>query len=459
MTRLYNGVVRVDAPCPANVLRIDLGAMGMVEEMNRTGILISPARFATLDRELADKELAAQDAIETMVGWRTNPNSGDQVARLLFGELGLESPLGPKMTKKRTRPAVDDDILSSLLAAHPVVPLIQEGRSLTKLRGTYTQKLPLAAWPDGRVRTTIRMNVARTGRMASEDPNLQNVPTSTEDGRRIRGCFVAPKGRVLGAIDLSQIELVWAAELSGDPVMCEAFRLGQDLHVKTACSMFRLDYDRVSILWKQYKAKELTGNVLEEMRSFEMNQRLPGKTLSFSVLYGTTAGGLQAQILAAGGPLWAVDECDKHIHGWFGVYPGIRDWMSLQCSRVQRYGLVWDAFGRWRLVGEAMSAVPRVRSAGLRQAGNHPVQGSAGDHLKIALAEIGPLVYYYRKMFRNCICLPILPVHDEVLFELSPDIAPDFLDEARSIMVRAIRPMSIPVKASIAISEDWSGLK
>lgn len=454
MVRLYNGVVRVDAPCPANVLRIDLGCMPMVAEMNANGILIDKAKFAALDHKLADEEFVNQDAIESMAGWRCNPNSGDQVARLLFGDLHLESPLGPRMTAKRTRPAVDDDILSSLLSAHPIVPLIQTGRSLTKLRGTYTTKMPGMAWPDGRIRTTLRMNVARTGRMASEDPNLQNVPVASG----IRDCFVAPPGRVLGAVDLSQIELAWAAELSGDSTMCQAFVLGQDLHVITACGLFRLDFDRVLSLWKRYKAKELTGDDLAFIRAFEMEQRLPSKTLNFATLYGTTPAGLQAQILSAGGPLWQVLECGSYIDDWFDLYGGVRDWMSLQHSRVQRYGMNWTAFGRWRLIGEAMSSVPRVRSAGLRQAGNHPVQGSAGDHLKIGMAEIIPLVAYYNRLIPRSV-LPLLQVHDELIFELHPPIAADFLEETRSILTTCIRPMSIPTRASVAIGGHWGMLK
>lgn len=454
MTRLYNGVVRVDAPCPANVLRIDLGCMPMVEEMNRNGILIDKSRFAALDRRLADEEFTNQDAIESMAGWRCNPNSGDQVARLLFGDLHLESPLGPRMTKTRVRPAVDDDILSSLLSAHPIVPLIQAGRSLTKLRGTYTGKLPLMAWPDGRIRTTLRMNVARTGRMASEDPNLQNVPVTSG----IRDCFVAPPGRVLGAVDLSQIELAWAAELSGDSTMCDAFILGQDLHVITACGLFRLDFDSILSLWKRYKAKELTGNDLDFIRTFELAQRLPSKTLNFAVLYGTSPPGLQAQILSAGGPLWLVPECESYISDWFSLYDGVSTWMSLQHSRVQRWGMNWTAFGRWRLIGEAMSAVPRVRSAGLRQSGNHPVQGSAGDHLKIAMAQLIPLVAYYNRLIPHAV-LPLLQVHDELIFELHPPIAQDFLEETRVTLTTCIRPMSIPIRASMAISDQWGGLK
>ena len=774
MTRLYNGVVRVDAPCPANVLRIDLGAMPMVEEMNRHGILIDKSRFSALDLELAGKELTTQDAIERMVGWRCNPNSGDQVASLLFGGLGLESPLGPKMTRLRRRPAVDDDILASLLSAHPVVPLIRAGRELSKLRGTYTQKLPLMAWPDGRVRTTIRMNVARTGRMASEEPNCfdaetevltldgwvrlpdlapgsivaqwdagaitfvaptacthsrrstmrisnehidlcvtpdhrcllrprrarglrvmpassypsdykqinaglfpggarqnplvqglradhirlaiavqadgsivpcseakhchggaidftfkkprkidrlrgilerlgiehteahnkggktrfyvprrsvpecipnllgphktfgwwvfdlsrelidvfvdeiffwdglwtrknnyssriklnadvvqalcvlsgrrtnvrryvpscgseswqtditrrdysmtsnvmierdrlvedvycvsvpssyllvrrsgktmvtgncQNIPIMSEDGARIRGCFVASPGRVLGAIDLSQIEMVWACELSGDTIMLEVFRLKRDLHVRTACSLFRLDYNRILELWTRYKAGELEGPELAEMRDFEMTKRLAAKHLGFGVLFGITPEGLQAGILAAGGPLFTPAECMSYILGWFDLFAGVRDWTRTQYARAQRWGMVWTAFGRWRLVGEAMSAVPRVRSAGLRQAQATPIQGSAGDMLKLGMAEIMPLVYYYRRMFPNCVCLPLLQIHDELLFELSPDIATDFLEEACAILTSAVRPMTVPVRASIAMAEDWGGLK
>ena len=459
MTRLHNGVVRVDAPCPANVLRIDLGAMPMVMEMNRHGILISPDRFAALDAELARKESANLAAIEALLGQPCNPNSGDQVARLLFVDLGLESPLGPKMTRKRTRPAADDDILASLLSAHPVVPLIRDGRELSKLRGTYTGKLPWMAWSDGRIRTTLRMNSTRTGRLASEDPNLQNVPISSEEGRKIRSCFVSRPGLVLGAIDLSQIEMVWAAELSGDPTMREVFELQQDLHVRTAIALFQLDPDRINPLWKSYKAGDLTGVDLDEMRSFEMNQRLSAKHLGFAVLFGITPAGLQSQILAAGGPLVSVEECARYILGWFRIFDGVRVWMSLQHSRAQRYGMVWTAFGRHRLTGEAMSAVPRVRSAGLRQAGATPIQGSAGDHLKIGMAEIMDVVAYYRGFGPSVVGDPLLQVHDELIFELTPDIAPDFLEDCHRILTTCVRPMSVPVRASVAIGDDWGMLK
>lgn len=773
MIRLHNGVVRVDAPCPANALRIDQGAMPMVMEMNQRGILISPARFADLDADLARKEAANLAAIESLVGQPVNPNSGDQISRLLFAELGLESPLGPRMTKKRTRPACDDDILASLLSAHPVVPLIRAGRELTKLRSTYTSKLPLMASPDGRIRTTLRMNVARTGRLSSEEPNLQNIPVATEDGRRIRGCFVARPGCVLGAIDLSQIEMVWAAELSADPTMREVYALGQDLHVRTACALFQLDYSRITGLWKSYKAGELTGLDLDEARHFELNQRLPakcfhpdtevltragwkpimrlgrgeeviqaipsdgghvslewavptevystrhpsgklmhlknqgmdlrvtpdhrmlgltgygkhkvvpaaefasrgdleywhnsgilatpsttvadgrllrlavalqadgsitqwksirfgfsrdskaarlrallqdagiayreslhhnghngyvkafsihkgdaapilalldsdktlpwwwldlpmalrslvldevgnwdscrvdrrymyssrkkknidvlqalaavtgrkaragelagpdytlsipdhehgksrtgnlnsteliytddvaclsvpstyvlvrdrgvtvicGQTLGFAVLYGVTPSGLQAQILAAGGPLLTVDECEAYIHAWYASFRGVRLWMELQHSRAQRYGMNWTAFGRPRLISEAMSAVPRVRAGGLRQSGNHPIQGSSGDQLKLGMAAILPLVDYYRSFGPSIVCDPLLQIHDELIFELTPDIAQDFLLDCNQILTTCVRPMAVPVRASTVVAGDWGGLK
>jgi len=295
--------------------------------------------------------------------------------------------------------------------------------------------------------------------MASEDPNLQNVSVSTEDGRRVRGCFVAPPGHVLGAIDMSQIEMVWACELSGDSTMLEVFNLNQDLHVRTACSLFRLDYNRVAALWSRYKAGELGGMALAEMRDFEMSKRLAAKHLGFGVLFGISPEGLQAGILAAGGPLFTPVECLSYILGWFDLFAGVRDWTQTQYARAQRYGMVWTAFGRWRLVSEAMSAVPRVRSAGLRQAQATPIQGSAGDHLKLGMAAIMPPVYYYRRMFPNCVCLPLLQIHDELVFELSPDIAQDFLEEARSILVSAVRPMTVPVRASIGVADDWAGLK
>lgn len=459
MERLYNGVFRVDWPCMANVRRIDQGALPMVLDMNRTGVLVDPDHFRRLGAELGEKARLVEADIARMVGRPVNPNSGDQVAALLFGDLKLEPPHGGKLTKTGARMSVDDDVLSSLLAHHPVVEKIVRGRELTKIKGTYCDAFPLHVCPDGRIRTTFKMYTARTGRLASENPNLQNVGVRTEEGRQVRAGFIARPGCVLSSHDLSQIEMVWAAELSQDPVMMEVYAQGQDLHVRTACALFGLDYDRISGLWRRYKKDELTGRELEEMREFEIYKRLPAKTLGFAILYGVTAQSLQVQILVAGGPLLTVEECDDYIRRWFELFEGVRVWLELQYSRVRRYGMNWTAFGRPRVIPEIHSALQGVRNKALRQAGNHPDQGSAGDHLKLAMAEIqdGPVTYF--RSYPGVVCDPVLQIHDELIFELSREIVDDFNPWVATIMQTAVRPMGVRVKSSCMTAPDWGSLK
>jgi DNA polymerase-1 len=262
----------------------------------------------------------------------------------------------------------------------------------------------------------------------------------------------------MAALDFAQIEMVWGAELAQDASMAEVFRRGDDLHVYTAAHLFRLGYDSIRVKWKQYKAGALTGALLAEMRAFEMDMRLPSKSLGFAILYGVTPQGLQVQILAAGGPFWTLEECAAFIDSWYGLFPRVRAWLELQYSRALRYGMTWNAFGRIRLIPEARSVIRRVRQAGLRQAGNQPIQGSAGDHLKLAMAEIQEHVEYYQSEWPRETCWPLLQIHDELIFELSPAIQDDFLGAAKEIMETCV-PMSMPTRSSVSTGETWADLK
>lgn len=460
MIRLYNGVFRIDRPFLANARRIDQGMLPMVLEMNRTGIKASPSHFRRLGEEFAARYDDTCSQIATLAGRPVNPISGDQVAALLFDELKLEPPAGGRMTESQSRLSTGDEILCAMLDQHPVVRLITDARELDKLKGTYCDPIPGFISPtDGRVRTTFKIYTARTGRLSSEEPNLQNIPVRGEDGRKIRAGFIADTGKILVSHDLSQIEMVWAAELSRDRVMMEVYSLGQDLHVRTACALFRLDYDHIAPLWKQYKKGELTGPLYEEMRDFELNKRLPAKTLGFAVLYGVTPKGLRLQILAAGGPSLTEEECAEYIRRWFDLFSGVYDWMQTQYARARRYGMTWTALGRPRNILEVYSALGGVRNQGLRQAGNTPVQGTAGDHLKLAMAEIwdGPVQYF--RSFPGVTCDPLLQVHDELIFELSPEIVDDFNQWTSYIMCTAVRPMEVTVKSSAVAADNWGDLK
>jgi DNA polymerase-1 len=464
--RLYHGVHLLDRPSPANALRLDLGAMPMIQEMHRRGIWLNPDVLTSLSSDLAARNAEIQSKIDGWVGRPFQSTSPEQVAKLLFDELNLLEQWSPpgrmKMTKggakKPPRPSVDDDALSKFADVHPVVGLIQEQRAVLKLKNTYADPLLLMRDEVGRLHTTFRTTQARTGRLTSEDPNLQNVPIRTEDGRRVREAFQAQPdlNTVLGSTDLSQIEMRVAAHLSGDSAMSEVFHLDQDIHLKTVCSVYGYNYDSLTGLWRAYKSGEISGADLERARDLDINKRLPLKSVGFGVLYRQQAEGLQSSIVGNGGPLLPIETCQSHIDNWFGAYPAVPIWMSLQDQRACRYGMVWDMFGRIRLIPGVRSALPYIRARALREAGNMPVQAGAQGIIKLAMAAIMPLVLAYQAL--GVICWPLLQIHDELIFELDRHIAIDFLSEAREIM-ESIVPLSVPVRASQSIGQNWKELK
>ena len=453
--RLYNGVRLIDAPAPQNVLRLDLGALPLIEEINRTGMYLDIGQLQVLESEITSELARLESEIEHIAGRKINPESRNQVAPLIFHELALHPAGGIKLTKTGLESTVDE-ILCSVQSQHPIVPLILDHRELDKLKTTYTTPLPLQVWDDGRVRTTLSATRARTGRLASSDPNLQNIPVRTEMGRRIRQAFTATPGlgTVLASIDLSQIEMVWAAELADDLIMKDIFQTGSDIHTRTALAMFRLPSSAACC---QGKDESHGGGKCPAWNKFKMLYRLVAKTLGFGILYGVTPAGLVLQIAAAGGPSWTVEDTERFIADWYAIYEGIYVWLQEQYARARRYGMVWTAFGRTRYIPEVKSALRGVRNAGLRQAGNTPIQGTAGDHLKLIMAEVLQLVRYYQS-FNSTICRIILQVHDELMFELSAGIAEEFCESVVYIMENSV-PLSIPVRANYVISDNWKELK
>jgi DNA polymerase-1 len=465
----YGGVRVLDYPCLPNAQRLDQGTFRMLTRFHQHGALLDVSYFQALSAEFQQRLQSIRDEIHSIVGREINPISGDQVGPLLFDELRLTPPTGRKRTATG-RDVTDADILSSLKNAHPVVGLILEYRALDKLDGTYARKLPRMIHPHtGRLHTTFRHTSTDTGRLSSENPNLQNIPARTQDGMRIRQGFIPGKdqcGRqcVLASADLSQIEMVLAGDLSQDRNMISAFLLGADIHTQTAVNVFRLDrakYERLALMAKQEEAGETvlwTDQERSEWKHFKQNYRLPAKTAGFAILYGQSGLGLQGNILSNGGPLWTVEECEKLIEEWFRYYRGIRAWLDLQHSRARRYGMVWDWFGRVRLVPEALSTIPRIRRAAFRQAGNMPIQATAQGILKLATAEIMDLVEQWEEAYPDCRIWPLLQIHDELVFELSPHIAGEFLADVKRIMMEAVE-LSIPVGASASTGPTWADLK
>jgi hypothetical protein len=793
----YNGVRVIDHPCLPNVKRLDDGALPMIWEYHQHGIGLDQDHFRKLSRTLHEKSESLQEELDFVVGHPVNANSGDQVAHLIFHELGLVSPLGdPKMTASNKREVVDDEVLSSLKSQSPIVQIILDKRQVDKLLGTYVDKLPGMVGEDGRLRTTFRHTVAATGRLASENPNLQNIPTRTKDGMQVRYGFVAEKDSLgrqckLVSLDLSQIEMVLAGHLSRDEVLLNAFIHGADIHTLTAINCFRLDRDKYLGLALK-AAREENGHPVEwldgekaEWKIFKSTKRLPakcfhpdtevltrggwkrivdletgeeviqaipepgrggrhgwarlewvvptevftqyhpsgklihlknqgmdlrvtpdhrmlawtsadvpgvveakdfattsmrywvnagvmrgeeekqlplqeelllrlavavsvavqadgsinqwgtvrfgftrftrftrnrkirrlvdlltrakvrykrskrkrvvsisiykkdaaqilslldadktmpwswvglsffhrciildeaqywdgcqqgkryiystairknadvlqaiaavtgrksrmvetqnkdwspvftvsvkghnhtrtgnlksveyeytgkvaclsvpssfvlvrdggvpvicGQTVGFGILYGQTASGAQSNILAQGGPFLEIPEVEAIINGWFGTYRGVADWMAYQHSRALRYGMVWDMWGRTRLIPEALSALKRIRGEGLRQAGNMPIQSSAQGLIKLDMAQLMPIVEYFQS-FSDVRCWPLLQIHDELIFELSPNIVDEFCELAHAVMTTNVKLLA-PVKASYGVAERWGDLK
>lgn len=440
----YGGVRVLDEPCPVNVRRLDRGALPMIEAFHRHGVLLDTGHLQTLSQVLSYEEESIHAKIVQSIGHDINWNSGDQVSHLLFKELGIKSPVKTQLTDSG-REKADEEALSAIKDQHEVVGFIMEGKGVSKLKSTYVDKLPLMINPHtGRLHTTFKYTRAETGRLTSEDPNLQNIPTRTYLGNEVRNGFVAgkdPLGRqcVLGGVDLSQIEMVLAGDMSQDPVMCGAFRDGVDIHTLTALKAFNLPPEAVT--WPNFKR----------------DYRLPAKTIGFGILYGQTGIGAQANILANGGPFWSVAQCDDLIAKWFQVYSGIANWTEDQYSRARRYGMVWDMWGRLRRIPEARSRIGRISRGGLRKAGNMPIQSSAQGILKIAMAELMPVVAYYQS-YPDVRCWPLLQIHDELIFELSPNIAEEFCEWALMVMTQGVR-LSVPVRASHAIAHRWGDLK
>lgn len=470
--KLYGGVRYIDAPCPANVRRLDHGALPLIHRMHTHGIRIDQPFLRSLHEEIATKKLDLEASTMQLVGSDYqdfngkvykpfNIGSPDQVARLLFDHLQVHKGERLRMTDSGKRPTTGDEVLE-LYKDNPIVSNILDWRELDKVDGTYVTALLTWADSDSRIHTSFSATTAATGRLASSKPNLQNIPIRTEIGKRVRMAFLAGTGRVLVSCDLSQIEMRWAAHLSQDPAMMEAFRLNQDIHEKTACTIFHLDLDHVASLRLKVESGSASPAETAWYRDFKQQKRLPSKVLGFRILYEEVDGkhapaGLQTQIIVEGGPWWELEECAKLIADWYRTYARIRELMEEQYRRARRWGMVWDAFGRPRLVPEIYSAHRRIRGEGLRKAGNHTVQSSAQGTIKLAMAASLP-IYDIFDGGNGCVCWPLLQIHDELISEVDKGQARDFADCQMEIMEQAT-PLSIPVGSSSDIAERWGELK
>lgn len=465
---MYGGVEYRDYPDPENIHKLDHGCLPIIHAMQKYGFRVDIHLLQAISSDIQLRQAEIVNTIPSLIGSYQytkvvkktvksgtsyvtayepfNIGSPDHIAQLLFRELKVQGDSPVELTPTRKRESTSDDILEPFTKSHPVVKVILEWRELDKIRNTYAEPLQQLADSDSRVHTRFNVTVASTGRLSSSAPNIQNQPTRSEIGKRIRQAFLSSPGCLLVSADLSQIEMRWAAHGSSDESMITVFHEGADIHTTTACNIFGRDYNDV-MSWDQSSP---------QFKKWKAEERAPSKNLGFGVLYGLTAPGLQRNIFneSAGKIDWTEEKCGEFIEKFFNVYPGLRGLIDLQHRRAKRYGMVWDAFGRSRLVPEGKSCHTRIRNEGLRKAGNHYEQSSAQGTIKLAMAEIHPVS---EELCKDFTCFPLVQVHDQVIFDVSKEIAEDFGWELQRIMQGA-SPLDVPVLSSLDIGERWGEL-
>src|SRR5688500_16717527 len=397
---------------------IEMPLVPVLERIEANGVLIDSDELRRQSADLSRRMLALQQQATELAGRTFSMDSPKQLGALLFDELKL-----PAMVKTPSgQPSTNEEALEAIADQHPLPRVILEYRGLAKLRSTYTDKLSEIANPDtGRVHTSYHQAGAATGRLASSDPNLQNIPIRTEDGRRIRRAFIAPPGRRLVACDYSQIELRIMAHLSEDPALLRAFESGDDVHRATAAEVFG-------------KAS------LEEVSA---NERRAAKAINFGLMYGMSAFGLARQLGIARG------EAQDYIALYFSRYPGVRDYMERTRQQAREQGYVETVFGR-RLYLDYIHKGNQAQRAGAERAAiNAPMQGTAADIIKRAMIAVDAWLVDHAAS-----ALMILQVHDELVFEAEQDFVETLLQEVVARMSGAAK-LSVPLVVDSGVGNNW----
>lgn len=397
--------------------QLELPVRQVIWRMERNGVLIDSAALARQSHELGQKILRLETEAHELAGQPFNLASPKQLAEILFNRQGLP-------VKKKTpsgTPSTDEEVLSELALDYPLPKLLLEHRSLSKLKGTYTDKLPRMVNPlTGRVHTHFSQATVVTGRLASSDPNLQNIPVRTEEGRRIRSAFIAPEGYSLVSADYSQIELRIMAHLSGDPRLLEAFRQGEDVHRATAAEIFGVTPLEVG-----------------------PDQRRVAKTINFGLIYGMSAFGLARQLGLER------SAAQNYIERYFARYPGVARYMEGARAMVRQKGYVETAFGRRLWLPDIKASQAGRRQGAERAAINAPMQGTAADLIKLAMIAVQD--WLEREQLESRL---ILQVHDELILEVPErELALVRLELPR--LMGSVASLAAPLVAEVGVGPNW----
>ena len=396
---------------------IEMPTLRVLYDMERHGVLLDRDRLRAQSQQLAEQLMELERQAHELAGQPFNLGSTKQLGEILFERLGLpvvkKTPAG--------KPSTDESVLEKLALDYPLPKVLLQWRGLAKLKSTYTDKLPEMADPQtGRVHTTYSQAVAITGRLASSDPNLQNIPVRTPEGRRIREAFIAPPGHQMMSADYSQIELRIMAHISQDAGLLKAFADGEDVHRATASEVF--------------------GVPIAEVNS---EQRRYAKVINFGLIYGMSAFGLAANLGIERGAAQA------YIDRYFARYPGVAAYMERTRAQAREQGYVETVFGRRLWLPEIGSSNMGRRQMAERAAINAPMQGTAADLIKLAMIDVHA---WLRR--ENLGARLVMQVHDELVLEV-PDAEVERLKTDLPARMAGVAQLSVPLLAEVGVGENW----
>jgi len=408
---------------------IEKPLLPVVKEMNERGILLNKDIFKKLSEKYRKRLEELEKKIWELAGANFNVSSPKQLGEVLFVKLGLKAK-NQKKTAKTGALSTKESELEKLREIHPIVPLILEHRGLAKLLGTYLVPLPTLVDKNERLHTTFIQSGTTTGRMASRDPNLQNIPNKTDIGREIREGFVATPGFDLVSFDYSQIELRIAAFLSGDKKLIEIFRAGADVHTAVASRVFNVPLDEVSK---------------------EMRRR--AKVINFGVMYGMGINALRQQL--------GTDrkEAQKFYENYFKTFAGLAKYLDETRAAAARQGYTETYFGRRRYFEGIESKIPFVRAAAERMAINAPIQGTEADIIKIAMARVAE--FLRKEKLADKVFL-LLQVHDELVYEITNDLVKEIAPKIKDIMeniLSLVETKGVPIIADVSVGDNWGNMR
>jgi DNA polymerase-1 len=399
------------------IYQLEIQSSEALYRIERNGVLIDAATLAAQSHDLGQRIMQLESEAHTLAGQPFNLGSPKQIGEIFFGKLGL-----PVVKKTATgAPSTDEEVLEKLAEDFPLPAKILEHRGLAKLKGTYTDKLAQLALPrTGRVHTHYAQAVAVTGRLSSNDPNLQNIPIRTPEGRRVREAFVAPTGSVIASADYSQIELRIMAHISADEALLRAFTEGMDVHRATAAEVFGIAPAQVS-----------------------SEQRRYAKVINFGLIYGMSAYGLARSL--------AIDNtaAKNYIERYFQRYPGVKRYMEETKELARDMGYVETVFGRRLYLPEIRSPNGPRRSSAERQAINAPMQGTAADLIKLSMVQVQQALDAQGRATRM-----IMQVHDELVFEV-PTHEVEWLRVEIPRIMASVAELKVPLLAEVGVGANW----